>query len=316
MHIDRPVEQRPFRRVAIIFAPAKFLLAALLCLTPVTAVIVLGWLTRKTGRDIAQRTAGRRPGRWPNFLRAEDRQGRTWFGRWSGALTANSTAGFKAWISVLILTGPFSLIWLVGWFAGWENSFNKGYELSGVWPLTSLLAVVLSTPVLVLVPMAIAHQAAKGAIVAALHFREIGRLVRAAAWSYLGLTLMIAVGCLATLLVRAIPVFAEQISPHIASGVAGAYETFAAGFRFWATIVLITGLLVLRHAMARVYVTATHNVRSGRKAGRIKTAIVFFACGVIWLAQVFLIYVGQFLNYNWWAWLNQPVYMLPWIGVV
>lgn len=314
--LAQPPGRRRFRLVSLVLAPAKLLLATALCLTPVTAVLALGWLTRKTERDIAERLAGRRPGHWPNFLRAENRSGRGWRHRWTGALSANLATGLKALVGVLLLAAPFSLIWLVGWFAGWENSFNKGYELSGVWPLTSLLAVVLSLPVLVLVPMAIAHQAATGTIVAALQFRTIARFIRAAGWAYLGLTLMLAVGCMATLLVRALPVFAEQVSPLIARGAPGAYETFASGFRFWTTLVLVAGLLILRHVMARVYATAGRNVRTGKRAGGFKTSIVFLGCGLIWLALVFMIYVGQFLNYNWWSWLNQPVYMLPWIGVV
>ena len=144
-----------------------------LCLTPVTAVVVLGWLTRKTANDVEARLVGQAYHR-PNLIFGTVRPNRwmtwQWLGALAGGLWLNFVVGIRAWIAVLVLLAPFELIWLASWFAGWENSFNKGYELSGVWPITSLAAVLLSLPVLTLVPMAIAHQAVQGRIASVTEF--------------------------------------------------------------------------------------------------------------------------------------------------
>lgn len=68
--------------------------------------------------------------------------------------------------------------------------------------------------------------------------------------------------------------------------------------------------------MARVYVRAQQRLAAGRASGRIKAGVIFSIAGLIWAGIVFLIYVAQFLNYSWWSWLNQPVTMLPWIGII
>ena len=68
--------------------------------------------------------------------------------------------------------------------------------------------------------------------------------------------------------------------------------------------------------MARVYVRAQRRLAAGRSLGKIRAGVIFSIAGLIWAGIVFLIYVAQFLNYSWWSWLNQPVTMLPWIGII
>lgn len=294
----------------------KYIVGILLCLTPMTALVVLGWLTRKTAADIETRRAGNKPRSWPNFLLAEEPSDKRWFVRWTSGLAANLKAGTKAWIGVLAITLPFSLVWLSAWFAGWENSFSKGYELAGIWPVASLLAVFASLPVLVLLPMAIAHQAATGTITSIFEFRKITTLARAAGWRYLGLTLLVGIGFIGVFGVRALPVFAENFSVRVASGSPEAIAEYAGQFKLGMTILLFTGLLVIRYVTARVYAAASNNHENGKAAGKIKTTIVFLLTATTWLGAVFLIHVSQFLNYSWWSWLNQPVTMLPWLGIL
>ena len=310
----------PSRRAAIgslLAVTLKFVIGALLCLTAVGAIIVLGWLTRKLARDIAARLERRPLDRWPNWLLSDSTRTRTGWLRWlPGALVANFVAGARAWTGVLILTLPFSLVWLAGWFAGWENSFNKGYELSGVWPGVSLLAVLLSLPVWVILPMAIAHQAHEERLTSIFEFGRIARLIRSAWLSHLGLTLLIAVGCVGVFGARALPTFAEHISPALADGNPEAAEQFANRVRLFTAVLLFTGLLVVRHAMARVYAHALRRSETQRPRGWLVGGITFLICAALWLGLAFLIYVAQFLNYAWWSWINQPVLMLPWLGIL
>lgn len=294
----------------------KLVLAVALCLNPLTAIIMLGWLTRKTRADIDARLGGQPLPRWPNLIVGEHGTDRGFAGRWFGGIGGNVAAGLKAWLGALVLTAPFSLVWFAAWTAGWENSFNKGYENAGLWPGTGLVAVLLSLPAWTLLPMAIAHQARTGQVLAVLDLPKIWRLVRASGFSYFGLTLLVAIGGIGVFGARALPVFAEHLSPELAGGSAEAFNAFSGRFTLIATVPLILWLVAIRNVMARVYANAQRCLEGGQR-GRLITAVpVALLCGSIWLGLVFLIHVGQFLNYHWWGWLNQPVVMLPWLGVV
>ncbi len=289
-----------------------------LCLTPVTAVIVLGWLTRKTARDVEARLTGK-SFRRPKLVFGNERSGRWMIGRWPtallGGLFLNVAVGIRAWVAALLLMAPFEFVWLAGWFAGWENSFNKGYELSGVWPVISVAAVLLSLPVLAIVPMAIAHHAVRGRITCVIEFGMVFRLIRAAGLRYLWLTLLIALGSAGVFGARALPVFAEHFSGRVASGDPEQIHAFSWQFSLLMTALLFMGLLGVRSVMATTYARAQGNIETGQNGSLLVAGLVMLVAMALWLSLVFLVYLSQFLNYNWWSWINQPVLMLPWLGV-
>ncbi len=305
---------RPGRLRAALGAILRTALLVLLALTPVTAIVVLGWFTRKVAQDVRSRLDVGKSAPWPKLICSNDDQAPSSFlVRWGGGLYLNAKAGLQALIAVLVLTLPFTLAWLIGWFAGWENSFNKGYELSGIWPIVTLTAVLVSLPMWALLPMAIVHQAVTGRISGIFEFRQVASLVRAAGWRYMGLSLLIAIGQIGVFGVRALPVFAEHMSPAIAGGAPAAAAEFAQQFKFGMTVLLILGLLVVRRAMASVYAHALKRRSHGQPGDRFNFVLVLALVSALWLGAVFLIFAGQFLNYSWFAWINQPVLMLPWL---
>ncbi len=286
-------------------------LGAALCLTPPTALIALGWLTRKTAHDI-RGNQGAPSNERPKFVRGDPTSDRR-ISRWFGGLVQNLSAGVKAWFGVIAFTLPFSLAWLTGWFAGWENSFSKGYEQAGVWPTVSLLAVFLSLPILSLLPMAVAHQAQHASFASMFALKEILNRVRAAGWRYLMLTILITLGGVGVLGARALPVFGEHMLAENVQGDVKALKAFGAVFKIVMTVGLFAGILLVRKMMASTYAHAEARMSAGEMAGKFKSLFILTATGALWLSAVFIIYVGQFLNYNWWAWFNQPVLMLPWL---
>lgn len=288
----------------------------LLCLTPVGALLVLGWLTRKTRFDTTARLTNAKRKPWPNILRAENPNTNTRVERWAGALLANLSAGTKAWAGALLLTLPFTLVWAFAWTAGWDNSFNKGYEYAGVWPGISLAAVLLSLPALIVLPMALTHQAHTGKFATILHVGHIARLIRAAGGTYLLLTVLSALGSFGVLGARVMPVFAEKIAPELTSGSIEATKDFAGRYTLIATAMLLTGLIIVRSAMALCYARATTKLDSGKHGSVIATIVVLPVVAAIWLALVFFVYFAQFMNFAWWHWFNQPVLMLPWLNVI
>ncbi len=125
--------------------------AVLLCLSPLTAILVLGWLMRTAQRDIqARRRRLQNPGSVPrpsvvNWVMAEG-PGVKGLARWTGALWQNIRHGTASLVAIAGLTLPFTVLWLFSWWGGWENSFQKGYEQSWVGPTIGLTGVVLALP--------------------------------------------------------------------------------------------------------------------------------------------------------------------------
>lgn len=314
-HVASVASRRDGRAMGLLTATTKYLIGIVLCLHPITALFVLGWLTRRMQGQITALKGSRTVSRWPGFIALADVDEAGWFRRWFGGLTANVKAGAKALTAVLVYSLPFSALWYFGWLAGWENSFSKGYEQASFWPIVSFGAAVVSTPLLTLLPMAIAHQAAEDRIGAVLELRTHVKLFRCAPWKNLGLLLMIFVGFAALLGVRALPTFAEHMSQRVAGGDPNEIEAFLGEVRLVTTALLFTGLLVLRSVMARVYVAAQVRLANSGKGGVVGFAICFGSSIAIWLAIVFSIFLAQFLNYNWYSWLNQPILMLPWLGL-
>jgi len=61
-----------------------------------------------------------------------------------------------------LVTSPGLMIIGAGWYAGWQNSFNKGYEHAAIGPLISILGMLLLVPVLIYLPLAQASLISKG----------------------------------------------------------------------------------------------------------------------------------------------------------
>ena len=162
----------------------SFVIGTLLCLTPVTALVVLGWLMRRMRRvALAPGRVGRGATAGPGFW---VRQGKArWRAlAWAG-LAANIREGVMAAVALALATAPFSVIWLLSWWAGWENSFSKGYEQAFVGPALGLFGVAVFCVTMVWLPMALAHQAVTNRAFALFEFRAVRSAVRHSGWGYL-----------------------------------------------------------------------------------------------------------------------------------
>ena len=269
----------------------------LLCATPVTSVVALGWIARWMA---AVQHGGTRPG-WVLGPR-----GAGLVVRLLGGLGANIAAGVRMLAGLAIWTLPFTALWLGAWWAGWENSFNKGYEQAAVGPATFLLGMVLALPLLTLLPYAVAHAASEGRLAAFFALPRILRLARGAGWRGLVLAVLSLVAALPLFGFAVLPVFVPEIVPGFAtlpaveqSGIADLLHLTAAGYAFAA-------LWLLRHRAARI-------CARDREPGRLSVVWLVLSAAV-WGGLVVLIVVGQFMNYNAVRWITHPLYLLPWPG--
>ena len=200
----------------------KIAIAMLLALTPVTAVLTLGWLIRLMRRETAISmhilTRNSTRGAAMNALSTtEELSGLARFPGWWAGMPATILCGVRATIALAAATLPFGLLMLLAWWAGWENSFNKGYEQAWVGPLLSAAGIAISVVVLSYLPMAIAHHAAEGRVGAIWQFALIHRLIRRVRWRYLVLSLATLGLAVPLFLSRLLPTFVESIRPDIAA---------------------------------------------------------------------------------------------------
>ena len=147
-----------WRAVAFVW---KWVFGAALCTLFVGSLAVVGWTQRLMQRavlrswwrrsalrettsfeDYVRRTVRTSdPARWPNWFLA---QRATWTVRGvprtlSHSLWLNLKLGCQSALNSWIGTAPAWSLWIFSWYAGWNNSFHKGYEQAWVGPTTGIV---------------------------------------------------------------------------------------------------------------------------------------------------------------------------------
>jgi len=302
-------------------------IGTVLCTGPITAVIALGWLTRRSGYLARDR-----------FGRAEDAPGWLFgprekgaFVRILGGLGANIRAGMMALTALLAWTLPFTLLWLGAWWAGWENSFNKGYEQAFVGPSVFLFGALLAALILPTLPLMLSHLAAEDRLSAAFDLRRLRTLVVQAGWRVPVLTLLVNVFALPFAAVRGLITTASDwapwindLSPADLAALKGQIALALGGIAFvtvWITRTLATRIYARAAPLAAGLrpglwdgTHAAEAAEPARPASRLLSLIWYGLAMATTLAFSFLILAGQFLDHAWWRWLFHPALTLPWAG--
>ncbi|MEM6973999.1 MAG: hypothetical protein AAF577_14460 [Pseudomonadota bacterium] len=304
---------------------ARRAVAVILALHPLGAVLVLGWLMRLMAAEAAisrhrlVHDIGLSRAPLPGWVVAGQidapAHGRGWLARSLGALWLNLAAGLAALGTLVAGTLPFTALWLMSWWGGWENSFNKGYEQSWVGPTLGLLSVAVALPLLARLPMALAHQAVEGRMSAFFARRAVTRLIRAAGWRYVALGLATALATAPLFAAQALPTFVEGWSPGFAERHAESLDRFIAVCRLVATTWLVLSLIAVRRWAARLHARATLRLEAGplpsgpvALTGTLLRTLLLWAASFAVVAQVF---VAQFVNHQWVVWLIPPFAGLP-----
>ncbi len=303
------------------------IIGTLLCTGPVTALIALGWLARRSGHLARDRfgIAAEPPG----WLLGPHERGR--IVRAVGGLGANIRAGALALTALLAWSLPFTLLWMGAWWAGWENSFNKGYEQALVGPSVHVLGVFLAALVLPVLPLVFAHLAAEDRLSAAFELRRLRSLVVQAGWRLPALTVLVALLAVPFAAARGLITTAaawvpglEDLSPDAVADLRGQIELALAGLAF-GSVWLIRSLAARLYATAAPRAAGVHPglwdgaqaaeaAEPARPRPRLATALWYGIAMAATLAVSFLVLAGQFLDHAWWRWVFHPVLTLPWAG--
>lgn len=297
-------------------------------MTAITSLIPLGFLMRHM-RSTAMRTAGL-PYTTVGWILGE--RGGGWMARLAGGLAGNIREGTLAAFSLGLAVFPFAVIWTLSWFAGWENSFSKGYEQAFVGPSLGLFGVLLFCWTMIWVPMGLAHQAVENRALALFEWRKVRSAVRHSGWGYLALALTTVFFALPLFAGRGLVVFAsgmsadfDTLSPEAAASLAGTIALAKAGYAFAALLILRTwAAKIYAHAVSRAlqgpdaYLWQDSPLANGRGGGKRSWALTHWmrsaVLGAIWFLLAAQIYIAQFLNHDWHIWVTHPFWFLPWPG--
>jgi hypothetical protein len=262
----------------------RYLLGALFTLTPVTAILVVGWTQRATARTVARRWHKQADNadkdfadfalaeeetsalvRWPRWIMADD-AGRLFAqaGRAGpiraiglvlralfGSLWLNAAAGLRALIPIALVVLPAAGLILFAWWSGWENSFNKGYEQAWVGPVLSFLAIGYFIIAMTLLPLAEVRQALNNSWAAFFDVTFLRRVAREAKLGLVGLAILFVTAgfVVAVMKVAALPLGNAAETPADAARVAQVYPLVIAALLFPLYV-------ALRLAAARLYARA------------------------------------------------------------
>jgi hypothetical protein len=376
----------PSRLRRILFAPVKFFLGVVLCQSVFGALAVIGWTYRSMQRSVLKQwwklsvspakagsftafvTGDARTDEhvhWPNWFLAQNfrrticrREGRQTHSNPRTILKALFTSfwsnvrfGVQGVFNTWVLTLPACVLMLFGWYDGWNNSFNKGYEQFLVGPGISWLGIMLFIAAMLYSPMAQARQAVTGNWRSFYQFRLVWSLVRRRWLACFGLAMLYALCSVPVLILGAIVMFLPNINPKLADSTPAQTIQVLNTYFFWSALFVFPAFVLLRLVAARIYGTALLKaVQNGAVsqdalgetewqalhrldllqvepprrrhpvlrivtwAGTRAGRITFgFLTGLIWFGFILQLYIAQFFNYRGaQVWLNQPLVHLPW----
>ncbi len=233
-----------------------------------------------------------------------------------GGLLSNIRTGINAAISLAIATFPFASFWLFAWWAGWENSFNKGYEQSFVGPLLGVSGIAVFAVIMVYLPMALVHQAVTQRAFSFFELGHVRRVVAQTGWGYVIWAVATVICALPIFASRGLPVFAEGMYPPLAQMSAEEVAQVRSGIAFVTALYIFCTSVVLKRWSAGIFARASKRMNAPRsgKIHRIGRGLRFAALFAVWTGLAVLIFVGQFLNHDWHIWLSHPYVFLPWVG--
>ncbi len=286
---------------------------------------------------------------------SEQRKVRRFASQNLGSLWLNLRLGFLGVVNTLVITGPAAALWVFSWYAGWDNSFNKGYEQAPVGPITGFSGVGLFILAMMYVPIAQARQAINGDWRVFYQFRLNLRLMRVC---WLWMLLLAGVYALASFpvhIIRVFPYFLHFANSNFAEMTATQQIDFMGSYYFWTMWAVLGLFIVVRLVAARIYaagvlralradrvdpaelgdferralerlglVVTTENadrhvlVRAvvGGTTWFAKTGAIV-ALLVVWFMFTAQIFVAQFVNYQpFRAWVNQPLVHAPWLNYI
>lgn len=276
--------------------------------------------------------------------------------RGAGAsLWRNGVLGVQAIFNIWVFTILPALLWQFGWYSGWDNSFNKGYEQFNVGQLISLSGILLFLVVMLYVPMALSRQAVTGNWKSFYDFKVVWTLVQQRRLASLFLAGVFSLVSLPFAILKTVPLFRSMANFETESMTATELLAWLNSYFFWVSVAGFIAFVFVRHVAVRIYAGAvvsalkTETLSEGDlselesrtlnalglvpergqfsrhrvvelvgKATRPPWRVtITIATLLVWFSFVAQIYVSEFLNYHpQRGFVNQPIIQMPWFRYV
>jgi hypothetical protein len=321
------IAYRPSRLARLGRLVANVAIGALLTTQAITSVLALGWLTRRTGWMTRTRMGAAEDA--PGWLLGPREKAR--IARALGGLAANIRAGAITLVALMTWTLPFTVFWLGAWWAGWENSFNKGYEQAFVGPSVFSLGLFVCALVLPVLPLMLAHVATEDRLSAAYELRRIKGIVAQSGWRLASLAVATLVLATPFFAARGVIIMGHEFFPGLEDMTPAAAADLKGQITLAVAAIAFAALMILRGMAARIYAFAAPRaaaLRPGVWDGSVAADAAVPArprsrlIVTLWVALAvacsgafgFLMLMNQFLDHAWWRWITHPFLALPWPG--
>lgn len=178
------------------------------------------------------------------------------------SLWLNFRFGVAGAFNTFVLTLPGCALMLFGWYDGWNNSFNKGYEQFSVGPATSWLGIFIFGVAMLYVPMAQARQAITGEWRSFYQWRLVWRLVRLRWLQSLGIAAAYALISVPIFVLRAGAPYLQGKAPKLTADqlMALPHEQIVQSlnrYYFWCALLILPAFVFVRWLAARNYAAGT-----------------------------------------------------------
>jgi len=271
------------------------------------------------------------------------------------SLGDNLRIGLLGMLNTSVILILPAILWQIGWYSGWDNSFNKGYEQYSNGIALSLTGIILFLTAMLYLPMAQARQAATGSWRAFYDFRTVWAITRNSPVRTILLATAYTLASLPIAITLGFPFFLESAVKGWSDFTAtqqtkflnayyfrlGIYGFMAYVFVRWLaagwyarTIVelLHTGRIkkdalagAERHALAALHLDNEGEAARLHPAIAVTLAVsrpvwrvaVLTGAVIVWFTFVAQIYVREFIVYHpYQGFMNQPLVQLPWFRYV
>jgi hypothetical protein len=320
----------------LLWTPVRFLVAVIFSLSLPTAILLLGYVYRRQRRQAIKIWTGS-PYIAPHWLTSEasatgvpDRR--------LAAFRDNLKLGLMSSVSVGLLVAPACTLMAFSWYAGWNNSFNKGYEYAAAGPLLGISGVLLGMATMAYLPLAQARQAVT------LDWRTIYdwntnlSILCERPLATFGLPVVGTGVALVLFAARGLPVFANNVPAFTSIDVNPAgflwRWMFCFGLIFIPMYWWFKGIAARQYARSlagaltggRISLDQLHDEEKSVLAnrfpapavtarGRFRAVLTVLVFSLAWFPAFALLYVQQFLNnLGTWGWLNYPIMWIPMLG--
>lgn len=306
-----------------------------------------GWFFHRSGLGVVRRDWAAAQGMWAKSRLAVSGP--------FGALKENLVGGVQGIFNVWVLTALPVLLWQFGWYSGWDNSFNKGYEQFSVGQFISVAGIVTFLPVMLYLPLAQARQAVTGDWRTFYQFKTVWRLIQRRRLACLVLAGVYSLVSFPLALTRVLPSFITSNNPAFAAMSDAELLDWANNYYFWVSAAGFAAYALLHLLAARIYAGAVveacragaltqrelsvfeRHMLSGLQLIELETpgkphiaikivaaaarpawrAAMTTATLMIWFSFVAQIYVSEFFVYHQArGFINQPLIQLPWFRYV